>query len=211
MALESSNARLETFCDGVFAIALTLLILEIKAPAAEGIHCSADLWHSLGRLLPSLFAFFLSFVIVVVSWVNHHGVMKLINRSNPPFIYANVLLLLTIVVMPFPTALFAEFGFTESASPAVVLYGSVMLLTNVAWILLTTTALKPTLLVRDEEARITVETVRKQAYSAFAIYIICTILAVWFPLTVAVILTLTWVGWFLLGLTYKEKPAPAAN
>src|SRR6185295_19723255 len=101
-----------------FAIALTLLVLEIKTPVAESVHCSEDLWKALAHLLPALFAFLLSFAIIVISWVNHHGAMKMINRSNPYFIYANVFLLLTIVILPLPTALFAEFGFTEYAVPA---------------------------------------------------------------------------------------------
>src|SRR5438876_2200381 len=107
MAEETTNQRLETFCDGVFAIALTLLVLEIKTPVAEKIHCADDLWHSLSLLLPSLNAFLLSFFIIVISWVNHHSFMKLINKSTPHFIYANVFLLLTIVIIRFPTALVA--------------------------------------------------------------------------------------------------------
>src|SRR5882757_5705974 len=142
MAEENVNSRLETFCDGVFAIALTLLVLEIKTPVADSIHGPDDLWHALKHLLPSVFAFLLSFAIIVISWVNHHAMMKLINRSTPRFIYANVFLLLTIVFIPFPTALFAEFGFTDAAAPAVVLYGFVMLLTNIGWILIAREALR---------------------------------------------------------------------
>lgn len=205
MAEEMINSRLETFCDGVFAIALTLLVLEIKTPVAEGIHSSNDLWHSLKHLLPSVFAFLLSFAIIVISWVNHHAVMKLINKSTPHFIYANVFLLLTIVIIPFPTALFAEFGFTDAAAPAVVLYAFVMLLTNIGWILITRTALHPKSLVRNEKAKATIETILKQSTSAFILYSVCTVLAFWFPLIISAVLTLTWLAWLILGLNYKEK------
>lgn len=61
---ESQNSRLETFCDGVFAIAITLLILEIKTPAAEEIANSKDLWEYLSHLSPSVYAFLLSFLII---------------------------------------------------------------------------------------------------------------------------------------------------
>jgi uncharacterized membrane protein len=202
MAAESANSRLETFCDGVFAIALTLLILEIKTPVADGISNSDDLWHALAHLLPSLFAFLLSFAIVVISWVSHHGFMKLVNKSTPPFMYANIFLLLTIVLIPFPTALFAQFGFTDSAGPAVVIYGMVMLLTNIGWILITSTALKPHDLSRNKAAKLMVEKIRKQGISAFALYSTCTILAFWFPFVVFIILTLTWLAWLVLGLSY---------
>jgi len=205
MAEESTNSRLETFCDGVFAIALTLLILEIKAPLAEGIHCSEDLWHSLKHLLPAVFAFFLSFAIIVISWVNHHTALKLIDKSTSHFIYSNVFLLLTIVIIPFPTALFAEFGFTEYSTPAVVLYGFVMLLTNIGWILICRSALKPKLLVKNEKGKVTIETILKHAKYAFVLYSVCTVLAFWFPHTMSIVLTLTWMAWLILGLKYKEN------
>src|SRR5258705_12558309 len=99
MSEEATNSRLEAFCDAVFAIALTLLVLEIKSPAAGSIQCADDLWHALHHLLPSVYAFLLSFFIIVISWVNHHSFMKLIDKSTPHFIYANVFLLLTIVII----------------------------------------------------------------------------------------------------------------
>jgi TMEM175 potassium channel family protein len=71
MPPESQNTRLETFCDGVFAIAITLLILEIERPNAEEIRSSKDLWHYLLHLLPSVYAFLLSFVIIGVQWATH--------------------------------------------------------------------------------------------------------------------------------------------
>lgn len=81
MPEKTANTRLEIFCDAVFAISLTLLILELKTPARETIHNSNDLWYSLKDLLPSVFAFFLSFTIIATQWVNHHEVMKCVNKS----------------------------------------------------------------------------------------------------------------------------------
>jgi uncharacterized membrane protein len=80
------NARLETFCDGVFAIALTLLIIDVKLPATAQVETSADLWRALEHLLPTVFAFLLSFVIILITWVNHHGAFKLVYKSSPRFI-----------------------------------------------------------------------------------------------------------------------------
>jgi uncharacterized membrane protein len=206
MAEESTNSRLETFCDGVFAIALTLLILEIKIPLAENIHTSDDLWHSLKHLIPYLYAFLLSFAIILISWVNHHAMMKLVHRATPPFIYANGFLLLIIVMMPFPTALLAEFGFSEAATPAVVVYSFVNLLNNIGWLLVTRTALKPHPLTKSEASKKAMENIHKRAWFAFVIYSACTILAFWFPLTVAITLTVIWITWLIFGITeMKEK------
>src|SRR5262245_64720305 len=102
------NHRLETFCDAVFAIALTLLIIDVRIPATTVIGTSADLWLALEHLLPSVFAFILSFGIIFISWVNHHEALRLMERSSQRFIYANGVLLLGVVFVPFPTALLGE-------------------------------------------------------------------------------------------------------
>ena len=71
MADPHPNTRLEAFCDGVFAIALTLLIIDIKIPAPEGIGTARELWLALMRLGPWIFAFVLSLAIILITWVNH--------------------------------------------------------------------------------------------------------------------------------------------
>ena len=206
MSEETTNSRLETFCDGVFAIALTLLILEIKVPLAENIQTSDDLWHSLKHLLPYLYAFLLSFGIILISWVNHHAMMKLVHKATPPFIYANGFLLLIIVMMPFPTALLAEFGFTDAAKPAVAVYSFVNLLNNIGWLLVTHTALKPKPLTKNEASKKAMEDIFKRGRFAFIIYLSCTILAFWFPLIVAITITIIWITWLIFGITdMKEK------
>ena len=143
MASENQNARLETFCDGVFAIAITLLILEIERPDAEQIGSARDLWQYLLHLQPSVYAFLLSFLIIGVQWATHHLFMKLVDRASDPFIYSNIFMLLPYVVMPFPTALLAEFWTTNARSTAVVLYSFTILLGNIGWLMLTYTALTP--------------------------------------------------------------------
>src|SRR5262245_37702394 len=119
------NTRLEAFCDGVFAIALTLLIIDIKIPASEEIRTSRELWLALKHLGPSMFAFVLSFVVILITWLNHHRFFRQLNKSSAPFVYANGLLLLSVVFMPFPTALVGEYLLTDHAAPAVVIYNAV--------------------------------------------------------------------------------------
>ena len=201
---ESQNSRLETFCDGVFAIAITLLILEIRRPAAEEIATSRDLWQYLLHLLPSVYAFLLSFLIIGVQWATHHLFMKLVDRASNPFIYANIFTLLPYVVLPFPTALMAEFWGTEARTPAVVLYSFTLLLGNIGWLLLTYTALQPKSLCKSEAAEKVIRTLRGQAVFAFGLYLSCTVLAFWFPLVVSLVLTLSYLVWLALGATYKE-------
>lgn len=113
----NANARLEAFCDGVFAIALTLLIIDIGLPSMDTIRSTPELWRALLGLGPSVFAFVLSFAIVLITWVNHHGTLKLVSRSSAPFLYANGFLLLTVVFIPFPTSLLGPFLWTDHAAP----------------------------------------------------------------------------------------------
>src|SRR6185369_1202222 len=112
MADINPNSRLEAFCDGVFAIAITLLIIEIKIPSTPSINSNADLWSALKDITPSISAFLLSFGTILIVWVNHHAFFKLIHKSTPAFIYANGVLLLSVAFMPFPTALVGEYLLT---------------------------------------------------------------------------------------------------
>jgi uncharacterized membrane protein len=96
--------RLETFSDGVIAIAITLLILEIDVP--EDTH--GELWSALLRQWPSYLAYLISFAVIGIIWVNHHGILALVARVDRPLLYLNLLLLLAVAGIPFPTALVAE-------------------------------------------------------------------------------------------------------
>jgi uncharacterized membrane protein len=205
MGESHSNSRLEAFCDGVFAIALTLLIIDIKIPSGEIINTTTDLWVALHRLLPSVFAFLLSFTVVFITWVNHHGTLKLINKSSSAFIYANGFLLLTIVVLPFPTALLSEHLFTHHAAPAVVLYAAINGLQALAWILLGHTALKPNPLTKNEKATVIVRAGRRSVYFTFALYILLAIMALWLPQVVAFLLGAVWLGWLIYGIRIKSE------
>lgn len=205
MAESNTNSRLEAFCDGVFGIALTLLIIEIHIPSSVTINTTNDLWLAFQHLLPSVFAFLLSFIIIFISWVNHHGTLKLINKSSPGFIYANGFLLLTIVIMPFPTALLSEYLFTDHAAPAVVLYAAINVLNAIAWILLFHAALKPNPLTKNEKATLTTRTSQRSSYWALGIYVLCVILAFGFPQVVAFLLGAIWIFWLIYGISVKAE------
>ena len=205
MATEAPNSRLETFCDGVFAIALTLLVLEFKTPDSGTIQSAADLWRALGRMWPSLMAFLLSFAIILISWVNHHAFMKAIDRpATPAFVYANGFLLLSIVLFPFPTALLAQFALTDAATPAVVVYTLANWAQNVGWLLMTGAALRPEPLSSSRGALAAVKEARKQAKMAFFVYPVCVTAAFWFPKTVAAFFALLWCGWVIYGITPRQ-------
>jgi uncharacterized membrane protein len=199
MAEAHPNSRLEAFCDGVFAIAMTLLILDIRIPSAPTIQSSRDAWFALGQIAPSLFAFLLSFTIIFITWVNHHGSLKLVNKSSAPFVYANGFLLLTVVLVPFPTALLGEYLPTEHAAPAVVIFNFVTALQAVAWVLLSTTALKGGL-TRNEGAALTMRKNLRNGYFAVGVYSLLALTAFWLPIAVALLTTALWAFWLIWGI-----------
>jgi uncharacterized membrane protein len=98
-----SKARLEAFCDGVFAIAATLLILHVSADGR-----GAALAGALTRAWPQYAAYLLSFVMIGIWWVNHHAYLSVIDRVDRTFLFANLALLICIAFLPFPTQLVAE-------------------------------------------------------------------------------------------------------
>jgi uncharacterized membrane protein len=132
----NETARIEAFSDGVFAIAITLLILEIQVPPQTP---HGSLRAALANLWPSYLAFLASFMTIGVMWLNHHRLFTLINKKDDGLIAFNLLLLLGITWLPFPTALLAEHllgAHSDQEVAAVVYAGSFLALAivfNVMW------------------------------------------------------------------------------
>jgi uncharacterized membrane protein len=198
------NARLEVFCDGVFAIALTLLIIDIKIPKTAEINSTRELWHALKGILPSILAFVLSFSIILITWVNHHNAFKLASKSSTAFIYANGLLLLSVVFIPFPTSLIGEYILTDHAAPAVILYNLVLILQSLGWALICTAGLAGNL-GKSEKANKEVRKNRRYAYYSVVGYSILAVLSVWFPVSVVIFTVLLWIVWLVIGINLERS------
>jgi len=107
---EVTTDRLEAFSDGVFAIAITLLVLEIKAPARGHSGSPApDLAAALLNLWPSYFGYVFSFVMIGIHWAHHHYIFRLYERSTHNFLLLNIFYLMCISFLPFPTAVLAQY------------------------------------------------------------------------------------------------------
>jgi uncharacterized membrane protein len=114
--------RLEAFSDGVFAIAITLLILEIKVPAPE-----VPLAVGLSELWPSYLAYAVSFIVIGAIWINHHAMFEAIDHIDTEMLLLNTLHLLFIAFLPFPTAVLAQaFHERHDESLAAAFYGGVL-------------------------------------------------------------------------------------
>lgn len=155
-----NKSRLETFSDGVFAIAITLLVLTIAQPASY-----RDLSHQLWDRWPSLAAYVVSFLVIGIMWLNHHSVFSYLGRVDRPFVYLNMLLLLTVVFVPYPTGILGEaIRRGESTQTAAIFYSVVMAVNACCWTLLWLYASMGRRLLHEEFP----EEQRRSATTAFA-------------------------------------------
>jgi uncharacterized membrane protein len=146
------TARLETFADGVFAIAATLLILNVDGQVSGDVH---DLGGRLLHIWPSYLAYAASFITIGIMWVNHHTIMAQVERADRRFLLANIGLLMCIAFFPFTTRLVAEHVRGEGAMAAALTYGLTAVATaimfDVTWFY---AALRKRLLRPDADAAV---------------------------------------------------------
>jgi TMEM175 potassium channel family protein len=132
------TTRLETFCDGVFAIAITLLVLEIRVPTAAETATAGGLWPALATRWPSFLGYTISFLTIGIMWANHHSIFQYVRRADRRFLLVNVLFLMGIGFLPFPTAVLAQhLPVASDRLAATVLYGgtlvAIAILFNAVW------------------------------------------------------------------------------
>jgi uncharacterized membrane protein len=129
---DTGTDRLEIFSDAVIAIAITLLVLDIKVPTAK----TGQLVHDLGQIWPSYVAYALSFAVIGIMWVSHHSMFERIQHVDRGLLFYNLWLLLGIGFLPFPTALLAEYarqGGSNSHAAAAV-YSATMMFIGFAFL-----------------------------------------------------------------------------
>jgi uncharacterized membrane protein len=125
------TSRLEAFSDGVFAIAMTLLVLDIKVPAAGP--GAPPLWQALVHQWPAYFGYVTSFATIGIMWINHHLNFTLIRRTDHALLVLNGLLLLGVTFLPFPTGLVAAYVGRAGDRLATAVYAGTFLFIAVIW------------------------------------------------------------------------------
>lgn len=122
-----TTSRITAFSDGVFSIAITLLVLNLRIPIGPLSELPKGLPDQLGKQWPSLLSYILSFVIIGIYWVAHHNMFHYIKRSDRPFLWINILLLMCVAFIPFPAGLLGAYPL-ETIS--LIIYASSLILTN---------------------------------------------------------------------------------
>jgi uncharacterized membrane protein len=207
--LTAETSRLEAFSDGVFAIAMTLLILDIKIPPA-----GSDLHAELLRQWPSYFSFLVSFAFIGIMWINHHRLFTHIARSDDVLLVLNLLLLLGVVVVPFPTAVLAIHLGQAGQRPALILYNATYVFIAVIFNLLWryASSAERHLLARDVDTT-SVQRISGQYALGPLFYIVCLGLS-WVSAAASLALNFALACFFALPphVAYKQKePRPLAG
>lgn len=147
---EAEKNRFETFVDAILAIIMTILVLEFKVPE-EPFHSDGNIRTFLVHLLPSFFSYFISFSTIVILWMDHHNLFRLLKRADPPLVFLNFIFILFLSATPFTTSLA---GRNFESSFAVSLVGINYLLMNIAFSSIWVYALKNKMITEEAQQKL---------------------------------------------------------
>lgn len=196
---EKETGRIEAFSDGVFSIAITLLVLELKVPPLSSITSEAALAQALFDQWPSYLAFSTSFISIFIMWLNHHGLFRMARRADAPFMFANGFLLLLVTVVPFPTALVAEYLTHPGANIACAVYAGTFVLINISYTMLWGTIAYQRRLLKPGIPPAAVQLVTNRLLLGFVLYSLATLVAFWDAYWSIGICFFLWIVWAFLA------------
>jgi uncharacterized membrane protein len=200
MADQSGTSRMETFSDGIFGIAATLLVLEFAVDASNG----SDLGSQLLHLWPSYLAYVTSFITIGIIWMNHHYCVEAMARVDRTMLFINILLLMTIAFLPFPTKLVAQFLQKPGEQAAVYAYDATFIamaiLFNVWW----RYARIGRRLIENEVPDSRLRAIDRAFTPGVPIYVLCFVVAIFSPLA-SVVLALVTAAFYLPSAALFER------
>ncbi|CAN5189124.1 TMEM175 family protein [soil metagenome] len=204
--MEKETGRIEAFSDGIFSVAITLLALEIGIKEMpEGHINDANFWHEILALWPKFFAYFNSFASVLLMWMSHHKIFRLLRGTNTYIILANGFLLLITALVPFPVKTVGEYIQTDAASAAIIFYNGYSVLMCFGFWLLSYTILKNKQYLLPGKLPLKLI---QESYRGIFIGLLCTIVIVGvaflFPYSSLVLNFGMWVFWAFLSHSSEE-------
>lgn len=193
--MEKETARIEAFSDGVFAIAVTLLVLELHVPEFNKGQDPGFLLAELKTQWPGYLSFTISFFTIFIMWVNHHKLFKQIYKRNNGVMFANGLILFLASILSYPSALLTRFYETPSQQFVVSVYTGMFVLVNISYSLLWYYATIDKKLLRpglEDQAIILIR--NNYRYGLFS-YLSAFLLSFYLPKTALMICVLLWGYW----------------
>jgi uncharacterized membrane protein len=196
-AEEKETGRLEAFSDGVYAVAITLLALDLQVPKLGNAATPAAVATALLAQWPSYLAFVTSFFTVLIMWVNHHAMFKLVQRTSARLMFANGLLLMLTTVVPFSTSLVTQYLRYPAAKIACAVYGGTFVLISFAYAFLWYGHLHDRTLLRPDASAEVIARIDRNYLLGPPMYILATAGAFVSPYVTIGICTGLWVFWAL--------------
>lgn len=193
--MEKETGRIEAFSDGVFAIAITPLVLELHIPELKNGSTSALLLQELKIQWPSYIAFLISFFSIFIVWVNHHKVFKQIYKRNTGVMFANGLILFLVSLVSFPSAILARFYLSGSKQLSVSIYTGMFVMVNLAFNLLWQQASNDKKLLRPGIDEAAIKELRNNYFYGFPTYLAAFFISFFYPDAALVICILLWIFW----------------
>jgi uncharacterized membrane protein len=187
--MEKETVRIENFSDAVFAIAITLLVLDLHAPDTTVVKNGAELLAFLKGEWTTYLAFTLSFFSIFIMWVNHHKIFKQIYSRNTAIMFSNGLILFLVTTVSYPTALLARFFNGEAASIAVAIYTGIFVLINISYNLLWFIASNNKKLLRPGITNLAIKKIRNNYLYGLPTYLIAFGISFQFP-TIALVINM---------------------
>jgi uncharacterized membrane protein len=189
--VESGTNRLEAFSDGVFAIAATLIVLEFAVGTND-----RDLGGALLHLWPAYLAYVTSFVTIGIIWMNHHFCVETVARADRTLMFLNILLLLTIAFLPFPTRLVAHYLQSPGEQAAVYAYDATFVLMSILFNVWWRYASRGRRLIDERTPDSALRAIDRAFAPGLPLYAAAFLVAVWSPLA-SVIFTLAIAAFYL--------------
>ncbi|MDQ1165602.1 TMEM175 family protein [Flavobacterium sp. SORGH_AS_0622] len=193
--MEKETVRIEGFSDAVFAIAITLLVLELRAPEVNIVKNSTQLLDFLQGEWTTYLAFTLSFFSIFIMWVNHHKIFKQIYSRNTGIMFSNGLILFLVSAVSYPTALLARFFNSEASNIAVAIYTGIFVLINISYNLLWYNASSDKKLLRPGITDSAIKKIRNNYLYGFPTYLIAFGVSFQFPSVALAINMLLLIFW----------------
>ncbi|HXW55199.1 MAG TPA: TMEM175 family protein [Candidatus Cybelea sp.] len=194
-AEERETGRLEAFSDGVFAVAITLLALDLQVPKLGNAASVGAVAQALARQWPSYIAFATSFFTVLIMWVSHHSIFKLVQKSNARLLFANGLLLMLTTVVPFSTSLVTQYLRSPAAKMACAVYGGTFVLISLAFNLLWYGLLHDRTLLRADASEEVIQRIDRSYRVGTPMYVLATVGAFLNPYVTIGLCTALWIFW----------------
>lgn len=193
--MEKETVRIENFSDAVFAIAITLLVLDLHAPEVNAVKNGAELLAYLKNEWTSYLAFTLSFFSIFIMWVNHHKIFKQIYSRNTAIMFANGLILFLVTSVSYPTSLLARFFESEASNIAVAIYTGIFVIINISYNLLWFIASNNKKLLRPGITNAAIKKIRNNYLYGFPTYLIAFGISFQYPTAALAISMLLLVFW----------------